>query len=369
MKKAKGMYLFLYLLNFIILTRGNDEKRVYDVINWLKSKNGSFYNKKIEIRRVNNDSLSRFGVFTKERIEKKELILSIPLGGIFSGGEEIEKHGENCGLVYKLIKEMKKGDDSEYAAYVNYLLQQSRGQLPSMWSDDGKELLMKILGDLSSRAMFGLTDNWFRECNGAMDDFELNAYMIVHQRGWDDVLIPVYDMLSHRNGVFLNTEDNGIDYALLNEKSVKVRASRDVLVGEEIYTSYNFCTDCVNRREGYGTLDILRDYGFVEEYPQRWILNRFVEFDLDKVMNEVKVKFKSRPTSKGITMLENNFERLKKMNIEMLHIQRENEWYMIMKLKDTLMNALSYAVEDLKNNRYDTLEEKEDRLHYSGNNL
>jgi len=368
MKKAKGMHLLLYLFKLIILTKGNDEKRANDLIDWLKSKNGSFYNNKIEIRRVNNDSLSRFGVFAKERIGKKELILSIPLEVSLRSDEEIENY--NCGLVYKLIKEMKKGDDSEYAAYVNYLLEGSRGQLPSMWSADGKELLMKVLGDVSSREMFDLTDYWVRECNGRMDDFDLNAYMIVNQRcwervGWDGLLIPVYDMISHRNGEFLNTEDNGIEYALLNEKSVKVRASRDILAGEEIYTSYNFCTECVNRREGYGTLDILSDYGFVEEYPQRWIF-RFVEFDLDKVMNEVKVKFKSRPTSKGITMLENNFERLKNINIEMLHIQKENELKMIIRLKDTLMNALSYAVEDLKKNRYDTLEEKEDRLDYSG---
>ena len=38
------------------------------------------------------------------------------------------------------------------------------------------------------------------------------------------------------------------------------------------------CEDCENREETYGTPETLRDYGFVEQYPQRWILETVRHF-------------------------------------------------------------------------------------------
>ena len=41
---------------------------------------------------------------------------------------------------------------------------------------------------------------------------------------------------------------------------------RDIKAGEQIYNSYNLCESCGGRTKSYGTPEILRDYGFVEQY-------------------------------------------------------------------------------------------------------
>jgi hypothetical protein len=61
-------------------------------------------------------------------------------------------------------------------------------------------------------------------------------------------------------------------------------AARDIEVGEEIYISYNQCIDCYKRHYTFGTPEMFRDYGFVEQYPQRWIFHKQdVAFDIDEV--------------------------------------------------------------------------------------
>ena len=66
-----------------------------------------------------------------------------------------------------------------------------------------------------------------------------------------------------------------------------VKASEDIRAGEEIYTSYNMCRHCGgDEGESYGTPEIMRDCGFVEEYPQRCIFEgkSSVGFDIDEVL-------------------------------------------------------------------------------------
>ena len=46
-------------------------------------------------------------------------------------------------------------------------------------------------------------------------------------------------------------------------------ASRDVKAGKKLYLSYNECIDCdytVEYAMRYNLLDILKDYGFVDQY-------------------------------------------------------------------------------------------------------
>lgn len=62
--------------------------------------------------------------------------------------------------------------------------------------------------------------------------------------------------MSHRNGHYLNTDHDPIR----DGQAVKVRASRPIAAGEEIYTSYNFCTDCQARTYNYGTAELVRTF-------------------------------------------------------------------------------------------------------------
>lgn len=65
-------------------------------------------------------------------------------------------------------------------------------------------------------------------------------------------------------------------------EDIKSFAYRDIKAGEQLFMSYNECndTDC----EGlfhYGTMEIMGDYGFVEEYPQRWIWDSLPSLEED----------------------------------------------------------------------------------------
>eukprot|EP00957_Ditylum_brightwellii_P071372 5426024-Ditylum_brightwellii.AAC.1 len=100
---------------------------------------------------------------------------------------------------------MKLGSESDYAPYVEYLLDsQPPGQIPSAWSDAGKALLEEVLGRDRVLPPFHptttLTEEWYGECNGSHDPVELHAAQLVIQRAWDNLLIPIYDMFNHRNG-------------------------------------------------------------------------------------------------------------------------------------------------------------------------
>ena len=62
-----------------------------------------------------------------------------------------------------------------------------------------------------------------------------------------------------------------------------------IRVSEEIYASYDMCRHCGDKKESYGTPEIMRDYGFVEEYPQRWVFEGklTVGFGIDEVLWDV----------------------------------------------------------------------------------
>ncbi|KAL7558026.1 hypothetical protein ACA910_016478 [Epithemia clementina (nom. ined.)] len=128
---------------------------------------------------------------------------------------------------------------------------------------------------------------------------ELDAAMrIVIARGWEHVLVPVFDMFNHRNsgvatgaaGDWHNMDrlpsrrrrrtghdgsdgsDGGDRRAQVDEEH-RLVALRDIRAGEQLYNSYNQCHDSTcppSIADTYVTPHILRDYGFVEQYPQRW---------------------------------------------------------------------------------------------------
>eukprot|EP00588_Corethron_pennatum_P010730 CAMPEP_0194280678 /NCGR_PEP_ID=MMETSP0169-20130528/18302_1 /TAXON_ID=218684 /ORGANISM="Corethron pennatum, Strain L29A3" /LENGTH=371 /DNA_ID=CAMNT_0039025485 /DNA_START=21 /DNA_END=1136 /DNA_ORIENTATION=+ len=294
MKLSTSRPLLLLLASFLVPspTRGDDVNHVESIIEWVRGK-GGFFNPNIEIRRVDrSDPTSRYGMFANGNLEHKERLFHIPRECLvtessgdddaFDEEEEEEDFPLNCRTARNLIEEMRESDASARTPFVNYLLAEPWSHLPSSWSVGGKKTLGNMLKKYTKTPLppqnFDMWTNyyWRQQCKGSTDPFEENAALIVVQRSWDDVLIPVYDMLSHRNGKYLNTEDANVHHST---KPIKVRASRAIEAGEEIYTSYNMCKDCGNRHETYGTPQIFSDYGFVEQYPQRWILGPAV-FDI-----------------------------------------------------------------------------------------
>mmetsp|Transcript_5984 Transcript_5984/g.16793 ORF Transcript_5984/g.16793 Transcript_5984/m.16793 type:complete len:441 (+) Transcript_5984:206-1528(+) len=290
-------------------------------IDWVRQ-NGGFVSDKYDIRReFPNDPTSRLAVFAKDDIEKGELLLSIPRTCLVQTFDN-----DICDTVDLLVKEMALGNGSHYEPYTTYLKSQTYGQLPSHFTDTGKNLLNQLIG---ARARSGLQflppKNLVSVDWGCFDpkaplDHQQAALLVV-QRGWDEVLIPVYDMISHRNGKhWYNTREV---YSVHHpQEPVQVVATRNVAKGEELYTSYDGCLDCGGRSTGYGTSEILRDYGFVEMYPQRWnFKEQGVSFTLDykydkttgkpvKGDKELQLKWSRKPATVKVQFFEQQVKRL-----------------------------------------------------------
>lgn len=339
------------------------------------------------MRRVDpSDPSSHFGMFAKENIPKDSLLFRLPheiiLHSLREQDDDDDEDGENgpqpmdCGLVRSLIQELRLKDESDYAPYVNYLLDtQPPGQLPSSWSKAGKELLMQVLGhedfsydealenleedgDLSLENVLPPMDpigwiehEWYGDCKGSDDPMEEYAALLVVQRSWDDILVPIYDMLSHRNGHWFNTRSNGVH----GRQPIVVQALRDIEAGEEIYGSYNMCEDCSNRIHSYGTGEILRDYGFVEQFPQTWIFPD-IEFgfrvDVDDEMGDdsyvVTEWIDREPSDEDLEALE---EKLKFVNEKLDGMDRDayldipqSEWDKILKYLESMKIGLVTAL-------------------------
>ena len=179
---------------------------------WLNSMKGGYFNAKQEIRRENpDDPTSILGIFAKEQIFEGELLTRVPWNAII-GGEEADDDGDDddedgvqedptvpCGTARNLAKELKLGKDSHFGPYVQYLLNQPQGQLPSAWSPQGKALLATLLGGSPSKPQIPpidvsswLDSAWIDDCRGAdlNDGFAAHAFMLVVQRADDDIMVP-----------------------------------------------------------------------------------------------------------------------------------------------------------------------------------
>jgi hypothetical protein len=119
-----------------------------------------------------------------------------------------EDYPSCCATVHKLIREMKLGADSFDGPYVQYLLSQPSGQLPTSWSSEGHALLKRVLGiepkgengsvsededdqEIQPYGSFGwVEEDWHKRCKGGKDALSEQAYLLLAQRGWDEVMIP-----------------------------------------------------------------------------------------------------------------------------------------------------------------------------------
>ena len=245
------------------------------VLNWIHNSDGGYYNPKQELRRDNDsdsdDGENMLGIFATSDIEKGELLLRVPWDLMIKSDDPNEEGQMCCGTVEAVAREMKLGPSSKFAPYTNYLNIQKQyhsedgisGLLPSDWSQEGKRLLYDIVGkqdgpDPRTAGFNGippdepiewLENDWWKVCEGDKDDDISNqAALLVVQRSDDYVMVPGYDLYNHRNGKYHNT-----DITWSNNNPHIVRSSRKILKGEQIYNSYNFCTECEGRRDGYGT--------------------------------------------------------------------------------------------------------------------
>lgn len=364
----------------------NDEEHSSRLLQWLRSENG-FFHESLEMRRLDpEDPKSFFGMFAKDDISEDDLLIKVPTSIVIDsdtvpekgehGFDEDENYiGDQCDTIHNLGRQLKLGDTSIYATYVNYLLDtQSRGSLPSGWSAEGKALLEKILnGEVFRELGYDDTEiidfppsyatNWLDgyyhdECEGIQDPMHEFAALLVIQRSWDDLLLPVYDMMSHRNGHWLNTKTDE-DASVHDGTPIDVLAKRDIKAGEQIYVSYNMCEDCTSRERTYGTPQIFRDYGFVEDFPQQWIFDDIsVGFRLDK-RDDVGEVYLTEWVFQDVDAKSPDDEEVDSIELTLLQLQKaldtfmkerdpavpDYEWDMITSYMNAMEKALIVAVE------------------------
>ena len=217
-----------------------------NLVDWVVSKGGSFHAKQ-EYRRVEpNDPYSPFGMFATDRIEMGQVLYTVPWECILTAGTDQLIQSLHCDTIRLLISELQKENDSDYAPYVKYLQSLPQGQVPSAWSDAGKDVLELISGHEQFppyEPVLWLDKDWKNECKGrANDTFGQHAAMLSLSKGEDDMMIPLLDMYNHANGRYTNA-----DGVLKHSKYHQLIATRTIEKGEQISISRNKCRDCDDR--------------------------------------------------------------------------------------------------------------------------
>jgi hypothetical protein len=353
------------------------DAHVQDMVAWLRNQ-GGHVNGKLEIRRADpSDPTSYFGMFATETIQSMEPLLSVPTSCMIRAIQPVystaaEYNVVLCDLTHVLLKELKLGEKSHFAPYVKYLLGQETGQIPATWTKPAKELIRVIVAPHSTYDKRRLTD-WMEmdfeheDCIEPGNAFEQEALALVIQRGWDSVLIPVYDMLNHMNDPdSLNTDNNSVYSA----DGLNVWASKRIEAGEELFLTYDNCADCNTTPEDWGTPELLRDFGFVELYPQKFYFNVedpiFIGIHEDERDGETYLKIEwlgngVSPSYKQIKWMEEEYLRLVDLQHdgvleEKRQLMPEKEWNTIFQyhqaLATTLDGAIEIAISDL-NAKYD----------------
>mmetsp|Transcript_27866 Transcript_27866/g.34020 ORF Transcript_27866/g.34020 Transcript_27866/m.34020 type:complete len:228 (-) Transcript_27866:707-1390(-) len=164
------------------------EEYTDDLVTWLRTTCDGEFSSKLNIRRADPaDPTSFFGMFAEEDIPAEEILLIVPPKCVITAGEEVERgDAMTCPTIRNLIREMKLKEDSFFAPYVNYLLSQNIGELPSAWSDAGQELLLSLQGsDLPPEDPVGwITNEWYPTCGEKSNKFNEFVALLAVQRGW-----------------------------------------------------------------------------------------------------------------------------------------------------------------------------------------
>lgn len=344
--------LLCLLLSVAAATKDTDVELANAIVEWVREQ-GGFFSDKLEIRRMDPNNLSTpLGVFASQDIEPKEPLLFVPHECFISlwddaaedDDEDVGFYKNLCSLSQLLAKELKMGNESKYGPFIQYIKAQKQGQIPATWSDPGKRLLRRILPTDSD--IIDWIEWNFEDC-----DVDEHTLALTVQRGYDTALIPIWDMFNHWNG-HVNTENDPM-YA---NDGLKVRAATSIHKGDELYATYNECVDCKETLWYWGTPEILRDFGFVEPYDQRWVYYRKgIWFEISEQDGELIVEWDIADDGYGVP----GNKKIKFLESELVRIQHailkkrpanvpEHEWTNILAFQKASTRALSLAIQSAK---------------------
>ncbi|KAG7358724.1 SET methyltransferase domain containing protein [Nitzschia inconspicua] len=337
-------------------TKKSDSEMLKDVMRWAES-HGAFFNPKVETRPIVGD-LS--GIFAKEPMKEGEIVSKIPWDIIVK-----PPPGEGRGLCAAISAalEVLRKDPDEQTPYDKYLSSRPIRFHPMFWSTKGHELLHELIGDLppdeDDFSPQRFLDHFGCEDFDFEDDTVHKALMLVMTRSEGhrmDCLVPFNDLINHKNGHSYTAEpryEEGEYFAIVTR--------RDVEAGEEIRNSYNqceFCLDfsnCPSFELIFVTPHLFDHYGFVEPYPQRWIIpSRRLLFDVMEVDGNdgiLNATFAIPPSSLGVQFLHDDIARLK-LFAERLISEKPNipdiEYNTLLEYHQSILRAYELAYEQSK---------------------
>jgi hypothetical protein len=168
----------------------------HDVLKWIHDNPGGYVHPDQEIRL--DPETGTPGVFATSFIPKGAILCQVPWKLIIQSDIPNERGQMCCGTVKAVAREMKKGNESSYAPYVNYLLSQPDGLVPSTWSESGRKLLRTLIGGRVDKPQIPpeeptewLAHDWHGRCRGSRaDKLSAKAAILVVQRSDDNLMIP-----------------------------------------------------------------------------------------------------------------------------------------------------------------------------------
>lgn len=168
----------------------------HSVLRWIHEAPGGHVHPDQEVRVDPETGLT--GVFATKFIPNGTVLCQVPWEiMIVSHDPEEESSVMCCGMVKTLAKELKKGNESQYAPYVNYLLSQPDNEIPSGWSKKGQDLLRALVGGIENPLIppddptEWLTYDWYDRCKGRRSDkLAAKAALLVVKRSDEIVMIP-----------------------------------------------------------------------------------------------------------------------------------------------------------------------------------
>ncbi|KAJ1456031.1 hypothetical protein M885DRAFT_587338 [Pelagophyceae sp. CCMP2097] len=214
------------------------------LIAWvLSSPGGAFH----PAQRIQQPARGPRGIFAIDPIPIGAVLARVPWDRLVSASSL-------CGTVSKTKDELNLGSASAYTPYMDNMRDYDPN-LPCFWPEDALALVSNLPPYDWTRHV-----SWYTaHCGGSVEDpVEVRAMSLNVARACSanngEIMAPLYDLYNHRNGRWQNTLVE-VQWGV----AFSVRASRDIQKGDELFNSY-----------GSGTSALFRDYGFVENLPQRW---------------------------------------------------------------------------------------------------
>lgn len=213
-----------------------------DLVRWLIGKPNGYFSDKILWTKTEMG----YNMHAAEDIPRDATLMVIPQAALITS----DGTDEECVTIAKMMKEYERGESSEYYPYIRYLFGGFEGGtspnlLPTTWSDPAKDLLKKMVGtELFPQKFDKGQRRVLAECQSFIDRKELegmdketasrwqDAFIYWLSRSWSDKMVPILDMINHRNGKWLNVESTTAHAG----KDVRVYALRDIQKGEQLWS-------------------------------------------------------------------------------------------------------------------------------------